>query len=373
MWLGISSGIVVFVVALTGTIFVYCDEVIDAIAGNAIHVTPPGTPALSPEQLISIFRKDHPDRKPFYFTAYKDPARSFKIASADKQERFAFTWVNPYTGATLKTSTAYYFFYVTAHIHSGHIPFGETGSLIVQISTWIFLIELITGLVLWWPRKWTKATRDQSFKVKWRAKFKRVNYDLHNVIGFYSLIPAIMLTVTGLIIVNKLLNDTTHKVLGGQPDSFTMFRKLAPAYEGHPTPAALTPIIERYFNSSDDIQEVRLTIPPKDSMTFFFGAIGHKVGLKGLDGRMMLFNRFTGEEFPASPRLLQGADIERVNMNLHIGFWSGWLGKLITFICGLICTSLPVTGFLIWIGRKNKKTKPVARRSTAAVRLPESK
>jgi uncharacterized iron-regulated membrane protein len=34
---------------------------------------------------------------------------------------------------------------------------------------------------------------------KRRAKFKRVNYDLHTVLGFYSLTIALTLTITGLI------------------------------------------------------------------------------------------------------------------------------------------------------------------------------
>ncbi len=52
-------------------------------------------------------------------------------------------------------------------------------------------------------------------------------------------------------------------------------------------------------------------------------------------------------------------EIEHTNFDLHVGYWGGMFGKIFTFIIGIICTSLPVTGFLIWWGRKNKSGKKV--------------
>jgi len=35
-------------------------------------------------------------------------------------------------------------------------------------------------------------------------------------------------------------------------------------------------------------------------------------------------------------------------------------GKIIMFLAGLIALSLPITGFLIWTGKRKKKPVPVA-------------
>ncbi len=59
----------------------------------------------------------------------------------------------------------------------------KVGQPIVASATLIFVVLLITGVILWWPKN--KAARKQRFKVKFNAKWRRTNYDLHNVLGFY--------------------------------------------------------------------------------------------------------------------------------------------------------------------------------------------
>lgn len=358
LWLGLGSGIIVFVVALTGTMFVFCDDIIDGLAGKKVLYVPAVKEIkLSPEALLQAFKKELPDRKAFYFETYKDPSRSFKIGSAGKDKKFQFTWMDPYTGKILGSGKAYYFFYVVAHVHSGEMPFGKTGNLIVHIATWIFLIELITGLILWWPKKWNKATRQQSFKVKWKAGFKRVNYDLHNVPGFYSLIPALMITVTGLLIVNDTLKQTLHNTLGGSEAAYDEMRKVKPAFDSTKRFAPLQVTINNLFLTDEEIGQVRISIPAADTITSFNAIAAERIGLKGIDnGSMFTVNRYTGEKNKLSPKTIRGLAIEGWTMNLHIGFWGGVCGKILTLIIGLVCMALPVTGFLIWWGRRNKKS-----------------
>ncbi|WEK35995.1 MAG: PepSY-associated TM helix domain-containing protein [Candidatus Pseudobacter hemicellulosilyticus] len=358
LWLGIGSGIIVFIVAITGCMFVFCDDIIDGIGGSALRVPEVKEVRLTPEELVTAFKKENPHLHPFYFVTYKDPQRTFRVGAEDKNDVFSFTWVDPYTGKSLKTTTAYYFFYVVAHIHSGHIPFGEVGGLIVEIATWIFLIELITGLILWWPVKWTKATREQSFKIKFKASWKRVNYDLHNVPGFYSLVPALMLTVTGLIIANKPLNRATHNLLDGKAQPYAAIRKMGPAYDSTRAYLPMNTVLDQLLREPG-VTQVRMSLPP-ERQTVQLVLAGSDIGLKGIDGRILVADRYTGNEIKMAPALLRGISIEGWNMNLHIGFWAGWFGKIFTFIIGLICAALPITGFLIWWGRRKKK-KPVRR------------
>src|SRR5690606_22484114 len=118
-----------------------------------------------------------------------------------------------------------HFFYVTAHLHS-QLLLHEPGFWIVAVATIIFLIELITGLILWWPAKWNKHNRDASFKIKWKAKFKRLNYDLHNVMGFYALAICLILTVTGLIIAFEPVQNLTLKIFGTNSEAHEWEHKL---------------------------------------------------------------------------------------------------------------------------------------------------
>src|SRR5690606_19731633 len=52
-----------------------------------------------------------------------------------------------------------------------------------------------------------------------------------------------------------------------------------------------------------------------------------------------------------------GAKLRRMNYDIHVGSILGFPGKLLAFLSSLIGASLPITGFLIWWGRKFGKSK----------------
>jgi hypothetical protein len=131
-----------------------------------------------------------------------------------KTKKLAHLYIDPYTAEVLKMDTTIYFF-ISPHICIPACWQGKVGGWIVAISTVIFLISSLTGLILWWPNRWNRTTRQASFTIKWKARFKRLNYDLHNVYGFYSLILCVVLSATGLIIFFHPLGDLTVKLAGG--------------------------------------------------------------------------------------------------------------------------------------------------------------
>lgn len=358
LWLGLGSGIIVFIVALTGVLFVFCDDIIDGLAYNSLYVKEVKEQKLSPEEILKSFKKQLPDRKANYYIIYRDPKRTIKLASSTKERDLQFSWIDPYTGKILDSGAAYDFFYIVAHVHSGEMPFGKTGNLIVEISVWIFLIELITGLILWWPKKWNKSTKKQSFTIKTNGSFKRLNYDLHNVPGFYNLLPALLITITGLIIVNKPLGKATHKIFDGMPKAYSKLRDIKPEYDSTKTFAPLNPIIQKLFAKDKSIEQVKLSVAAKDSITSLYAVAAEDIGLKGVEnGKTYAINRYTGQEMEIPVKVMNGLEIDDWTMNLHIGFWAGWIGKTLTLLVGLICMLLPITGFIIWYGRNNKKKK----------------
>jgi uncharacterized iron-regulated membrane protein len=52
-----------------------------------------------------------------------------------------------------------------------------------------------------------------------------------------------------------------------------------------------------------------------------------------------------------------GLKLENMNYDIHVGQIAGLPGKILAFIASLISASLPVTGFMIWLGKRNKKPK----------------
>lgn len=106
--------------------------------------------------------------------------------------------------------------------------------------------------------------------------------------------------------------------------------------------------------------QVRVSFFGGDDSTIYSILVGKFIGLKSaIDGHDITLNRYTGNEIEMPEILENHEKIEHTNFDLHVGYWGGYIGKTITFIVGIICSSLPITGVLIWWGRRNKK-KPVA-------------
>jgi uncharacterized iron-regulated membrane protein len=53
--------------------------------------------------------------------------------------------------------------------------------------------------------------------------------------------------------------------------------------------------------------------------------------------------------------------LRRMNYDIHTGAILGLPGKILVFFASLICASLPVTGFVIWWGRRKKAPKKVGK------------
>ncbi|PWG79924.1 PepSY-associated TM helix domain-containing protein [Pararcticibacter amylolyticus] len=357
LWPSLISAIILIVVCLTGTIIVYCDEIINFANRDVLYVQHVKKEKLPVETLIAGFRKEYPERRnPGYMVTYRDPARTVKFNSFDKKKGLRLVYMDPYTGRILKDDGTIYFFYITAHLHNSLLWHG-TGEWIIDIATIIFLVELITGLILWWPAKWTKTTREQSFRIKWKARFRRLNYDLHNVLGFYSLTVVAILTITGLIIAFKPLAGFTVSSFGGDPSH--AWEKKLPAFKREKQPQDLYRIIDRAFADQPWAQEARVSTYTLDSAGYYMFSLTRMAGLKSQDGNFPVFaDRYTGATLNIPEGAILHENIENTYWSLHMGTWMGWFGKLVTFTGGLIATSLPITGFYIWWGRRNKKKRP---------------
>ena len=54
-----------------------------------------------------------------------------------------------------------------------------------------------------------------------------------------------------------------------------------------------------------------------------------------------------------------GLQVVEMNYGIHTGQILNLPGKIIAFIISLIAAALPVTGFVIWYGRRNKSCKKI--------------
>lgn len=354
LWPSIVSGLIVVFVCLTGTIIVYCDEILELSAGNAKYVEVAG-PKATAVQLLESVKDTNPNLEISQLVFFNEPNRSVRARAFNKEtKKLNLIYINPYTAEVMKVDYTIHFFFVTAHLHSNLLAH-SIGGWIVLISTLIFLISCITGLILWWPKRWTKKTRQDSFTIKWKAKFKRLNYDLHNVYGFYSLLLCFILSATGIIIFFQAsLGTAIIRSFGGSDEHL---EAALSAVDESRTSLDLAQFAYRALEKNPDKKNASIWLYNLDKA----GAYTFQMGVSGLKSTenlgLEVFDKYNGQHIEVERQFVLHEKVENYVWQLHMGQWWGQFGKLSTFLAGIIATSLPITGFLIWWGRRKKKKR----------------
>jgi uncharacterized iron-regulated membrane protein len=369
LWLGLVSGLVVMIVCLTGCIWVFNEEITGMMEPNT-RIAWQNKPVLKPSQLEAIALARFPKERISYASYQAGKAAFVGLGEGCKPK--ALLRVNPYTGEVVqsktfkKDETEFFRWILNGHRFLWMPP--KIGRPIVNYSTLVFVIILVTGLVMWWPRKWTKAARDQGFKVKWKASFKRVNYDLHNVLGFYSLVVLAAIAMTGMVWGIDWWSKGTYWVTSGG-------RSLS---EGRP-PKSDSTQAGKYYSSIQAMdlawEKVQQRAPKATGFYYSFpekGRQGAPISIliyptpgKFYDRQSFLFDQHTLQELKGGNKAFdgkfadaKGADkLRRMNYEIHVGTIIGFPGKMLAFLAALIGASLPVTGLIVWLGKKKKSKK----------------
>ncbi|WP_212006237.1 PepSY domain-containing protein [Chitinophaga sp. HK235] len=368
LWLGLASGLIVLIISITGCLFVFQREINELVYHRQLQVVPQEqTLPLSvlrdhaqqvlgaDKPILSMTTWRLPDRA-WEFMAYKGNDTAITYFGA--VEYYESVLVNPYTGQiTGKIDYKHNFFNIVKNIHWSLLLNTRYGQPVVGWSTVIFVVLLITGLIMWWPKRWTKAARDQSFKIKWKAGFKRINYDLHNVLGFYSLLVALVIALTGMVWAFKWFEAAVYVAASG-----TTTAPVSPVYTSAKTTAgAGNQPLDMAFNTAQPM------LKNVDRVFVYPAAYPEGVhtigGYKGKDTYFgadeLKFDQYTGkllgrEEYRKKN---SGEKLIAMNYDIHVGAIGGLPGKILAFIISFICASLPVTGFYIWWGKQRKARK----------------
>ena len=360
-WLGLTSGLVVFIVSITGCIFCFQDEIQDAIH-NYRTVKAHGKPYLKPSELLTVVKNNYPNVSPDYIYYYGEKRPAAVLANTGK-DGYLYIYLNPYTGAVTHTETAQTnFFIVVEYIHLYLLLPPAIGKWIVGISVIIFVLIMITGIILWWPKR--KTDRKRSFTIKWAGRWRRVNYDLHNVLGFYSFAIALILAITGLAIAFEPVSKAIYNVANvgrniNYKDEVTETKSDSLKKAG----LAGQPVIDRAFKyarqQSPKAQMFLIHNDPAVSGAIGVGAYPRSLRYAYASGYK--FDKYSGKLLKtyAYDKKSPGLKLNEMNYDIHVGQIGGITTKIIAFLASLICASLPVTGFIIWLGKRKKSRSKV--------------
>jgi len=386
LWGGLISGIIVFIVCLTGTIYTYNTE-IRAWAMPEYHKVQVEGNKINPDILLERIEPEldckivgvkvpHAENAPvsLLYTKTDQGAPASRSGRRSRPNQLA---VNPYTAKVIgdpsevETKTAAFMkkmfglhrWLLLNEIEEPLIDGVENrklGSWISGTATLLFLLGVITGIVIWFPNKmrsWKKG-----LNIRWNANWKRVNHDLHNTLGFYSCIILFLMAVTGPFWSFDWYRAGWQKTWGTYQSPDAPKEKQTPLISTVPAEGQGPMNIEEIILAANQIlpYEGDITINfatdsvgtvsiSKNRIGFFAPSAGDELTLDQYSGQLLDKDIF--RERPFNERA--SASIKA----LHIGNIYGPFTKLLYFISCLIATSLPVTGVLIWLNKMKKKKR----------------
>ena len=367
LWLGMLSGIIVFILGITGCIYAFVEEIKPLVYADKYFVTPSKNAGLPLSRLLKTAQGSYGANKPvsaieifnskersLRFRAYKE-SNDPGIWYWDRKEYYESVFISPYSGEILAfENSEFEFFRIILFLHWSLLLSNEIGQPIVGIATIIFIISLITGLILWKPKNKKAARQRYWFRWKSTTKWRRKNYDFHNILGFYSLAFSLLIGVTGLVWAFSWFDDSVQW--------------LANTGKAYSRPA---PVFSDTLNNKSDLpidrifSHVSLKHPDAEAYYVYFPVSKQGV-INVLIKNQEVYNGVTEQYDQYTGTLLKthyftdqsrGEKLRDLNYDIHTGGILGLPGKILAFFASLIAASLPISGFLIWWGRCKRDKK----------------
>jgi uncharacterized iron-regulated membrane protein len=228
------------------------------------------------------------------------------------------------------------------------------GRKIVGWLGWAMSLSCLTGLWLWWPRN------GQVLKaLRWRRSPSTFN-NLHHMVGFWILIPLLMLSLTGVYI---SFPQTARALFGVAPAAGPGAQRAA---QGRRTPPP--PLTDTQLTIDQAIQNAQTERPgvlASVALPTQGKAPTWQVALK-MDGAeapvTVRVDDATGEirqgrggpmsGMPGAP----GSDpLTRLMRRLHDGTGMGPVWQAVIFLAGLAPALLGTTGIVLWLRRRHRR------------------
>ena len=344
-WLSLVLGVLVAVVAVTGTVAVFKVDLDRWAAGavpGASAPTAPRAPALA------VVRERYPTAR----IAGLECQPGLDAWTLRESEAAWTVYTDPATGAwrgTTRDSTLAAVVRGTAQFHHD-LWLKSLGEWLVGLAGVVLLVLMVTGAVLWWPglgrlgRIWT-----------WRWPHPRLGwYDLHRHLGLAGLVLLPLVTVTGLLYAFPSWRPVVHRALGGTAeDRPVALRPPAERPRAHGTGSVLgwDAVLDLARTTIPEATPLRVLPPrPKDEHATWTVLMDHPGNRSSKGGIALAIDpRGAGVLARVDPRgASPGGWVLNQLWALHTGTWAGRCSQVLTVLGGLLVPTLLISGVRLW-------------------------
>ncbi|MBN7817982.1 PepSY-associated TM helix domain-containing protein [Algoriphagus pacificus] len=350
---GLVTGFLFFIIALSGAIYTWEPE----LSRIAFHqkVKKENQPLISISDIKNTLQQKFPEGD-FRTALYRDPETAIEVLIYVPGTYF-HAYLNPYSGELIHLQDMNKGWISKLKNLHRNLLLGPPGREIVHWVTLLSMGMLITGLVLWWPAR-GKPGKDK-FSIKWSASPKKLNYDLHNILGFYATWILIFTIGTGIFWGFAVVRESLKEVSGENTLTWESPQSMVPTTgQAGSKDEVLNSLIQKYHTTYPEA-EVRINIPHKEDEAVQLSVIKPKSGINAVN--FYYHDQYTGE-------LLKGnfqnglaenrSTFSKINglvYDIHFGTVWGLPGRILACLASLIGSSLPITGFLVWWNKRKRK------------------
>lgn len=342
------------VVAATGGLYIFKDELEAFVYPGVTYVEPTAERVPYEEQLATARAAVPTMPRVALMQIFANPRRATSIGMFG--DKFQYSYVDPYRGNFLGGIGNNGFFDIVLKLHRTMF-LGTTGRIIVELTTCWTIVLVVTGVYLWWPRKW-----NQLWGV-WLPRLRKKPYvvlrDLHVVFGVYTGILAIVIALTGLLYSYTWGTAFTNAYL--KTEANDMFSK--PMLCKSPAGAKELPLDRFIEIGKEKMPGKTLTVwfPRAENAVYMvFGSSSYGPQVQ----EMLFIDRATGEvldhRYNHQTKLLFW--IGSWNYPLHVGSILGMPSKLVWLATCVILMTSPITGVVMWWLRRPKGALGLPRR-----------
>lgn len=350
LYAALVAGVFIAVLGLTGAVMVFESRIDRALHPRLAYVTPTGS-RLPLETLLARARQDYPEGRIGTLRFGEAPDQSYQFLHSQ-----GFTiFVDPYTGDVLgRLDRVQWERTLPRIVHRLHTQLlaGEAGAWVVGVATIVTGFLLVSGLILWWPRRILTVRRAGSWK--------RSNFDLHNALGLYTSPVLLVVVASGLIIgFEGLANPLINRL---NPSSASASAS-APRPTGSTRPPGAGPI------SIDAAERLAVEALPGAAITLLSIPNGERrvitAKMKYPEDRtpagrsQVTIDRYLGQvaAVESTRRAPPGTRIQNLKRSLHTGDVFGAPTQALYFLSALGLVGQVLSGLLIWWNSRSRSAK----------------
>lgn len=361
---GLVLALPLALIALTGAIMSFEDEIVDRLNADIMHVAPRETPALMPDELIARLRAAQDIGKVSAVTLSSDPSSAVRVRFGRDEQggRPASLYLDPYDADVLGSPRGEEFFATVRRLHRWLLVPGDAkgwGRQITGVAALGLIVMLVSGLVLRWPRRATSVK--MWLKPNLALSGRGLHRSLHAVIGTWVVAVYLVMTLTGLWYSFDWYKDGVVWLLS-RPEvtaAKTQPRMSAKASRSAANSEPAQPIgFDQAWTTLRREQGGRfskalLTLPagpgtvirirswPKDST---LDTTRDEFRVDAVTGQVIAAERYADKTF--------GEKIIANLLDIHRGAILGWPGKLVFMIAAALMPLFSVTGILLYLSRR---------------------